>query len=505
MTEIVANNERILAVLHALITRADPVGVRELASSLDSSRSTINRILLGLVDHGLAVASPQGTYTTGPRLQILGAALQQRHPLFSLGKKLTRKLSQESGATALLAIHDQLHRQAVVLTSHSQPGPVAYSLDPGTELPLHAGATGRAILSRVGVEALGDEPLIPKTADTVTDYNKLEALISQDRKLGYTISVGHQFPLAAGAAASFTFGELVGSISITRPTYLTNDEDLSLFGQKAREASNEVSGSNSAITSMTATTAITEPAGATALERTIRILTALCVTPLGLPGGKPLATSINGNLATTTRLVASLVSTGLAYDNAGVVSAGPRLLHWAAQLGASIDLPSTARPILEKLSRDTGETIGLSEYDHESSTAQMTLVLNGVKPLHYRLAPNVAIPLHAGAAGKSILAFCSDDVLPSLTLEPLTENTPVDRRILAEELEDIRHRGWASGHGERLPDAFGISAPIFKDGVISGSITATIAQIRLPEVDLDLLIENVQTAAAEITQLLSVI
>ncbi|MFJ2317606.1 IclR family transcriptional regulator [Glutamicibacter sp. NPDC087661] len=504
MTEIVANNERILAVLHALITRTEAIGVRELASALESSRSTINRILLGLTEHGLAVASPQGTYTCGPRISVLACALQDRHPLFALGRTLTEDLSVKTGATALMAVHDAMHRQAVVLTSHSQPGPVAYSLDPGTELPLHAGATGRAILTRTGIEALGQLPLEPRTAETVTDYEELGKLLRHDRKVGYTISVGHQFPLAAGAAAPFAFGNLIGSVSITRPTYSTSDEDLTVFGHMVRQASDQISSSHATDVSLQSTDRITNPAGATALERVVRLLTALCTSPLSVSSGKSLASRINGNPATTNRLVSSLVAVGLATEDAGVLQAGPRLLHWAALLGPQLDFSSMARPILENLSRETGETIGLSEYSRESANAEMTLVINGVKPLHYRLASNVPIPLHAGSAGKSILAFCDERVLASVPLDPLTEKTPVNRKDLAKDLAEIRERGWAIGHGERLPDAFGISAPIFQDRVIAGSVTATIAQVRLPETDLDLLIESVQGAAAQITRLLSV-
>lgn len=39
--------------------------------------------------------------------------------------------------------------------------------------------------------------------------------------------------------------------------------------------------------------------------------------------------------------------------------------------------------------------------------------------------------------------------------------------------------------GERLPDAFGVSAPYFAGDAIAGSITATVARIRLPEIDIE--------------------
>jgi DNA-binding IclR family transcriptional regulator len=135
----------------------------------------------------------------------------------------------------------------------------------------------------------------------------------------------------------------------------------------------------------------------------------------------------------------------------------------------------------------------------------MTTVVNGVQPLHYGLASGVPIPLHAGAAGKAILAHCPPDTLEHLELEPLTERTPVDRQALVEDLQAIRDRGWATADGERIPDAYGLSAPYFIDGTIAGSITATVARFRVPHLDLDALALAVQGAAHRITRLLSLV
>ncbi len=72
-TEAVAGNDRIIAVLDALITRpaGDGWGVRELADAVGASRSTVNRILQGLAERGLARVDGNATYFVGPRLRVL--------------------------------------------------------------------------------------------------------------------------------------------------------------------------------------------------------------------------------------------------------------------------------------------------------------------------------------------------------------------------------------------------------------------------------------------------
>jgi DNA-binding IclR family transcriptional regulator len=131
-------------------------------------------------------------------------------------------------------------------------------------------------------------------------------------------------------------------------------------------------------------------------------------------------------------------------------------------------------------------------------------VIDGVRPLHYGLASGVEIPLYAGAGGKAILAHCPPGELDKLALEPLTERTQTNRDALANDLQSIRERGWATGNGERIPDAFGVSAPYFINGAIAGSITATVSRLRLPDLDVEALAHLVQRAAQRLTLLLSV-
>jgi DNA-binding IclR family transcriptional regulator len=499
----VAGNERIVEVLHALVTQTEPKGVRELAQALDASRSTVNRVLLSLEEHGLASVSGSGNYQVGPRLRVLGAALHDRHPLLRHAGAVLERLGEQSDATVLVALHDAPRPRVVVVSCRRRPGPIKYLLEPGTVLPLHAGATGRSILGRLGIDALGDEPLEAHTPETVTERAELEKLLAEDARAGYTISVGQQFPLAAGAATSFQCHGLTGSVSITRPRFLTPDEDLVRFGPMARQAAQALEAACAKHILPPKLEPITFPGGSTAVERVARLVTALVANPVGLPTGNDLARGIGANIATTNRLVSTALAAGLALQHQGSLHPGPRLFHWAALLGPDIDSAQIARPILRNLAEESGETIGLIQFHHDSKEAVMTTVVDGVKPLHYGLASGVPIPLHAGAGGKAILAYRPRSDVEALTLEPLTERTQTDLHALERDLEEIRERGWALGDGERIPDAFGVSAPYFINGAIAGSITATVTRFRLPEIDVQALARMVQQAAQRLTQVLS--
>lgn len=511
MTEqTVSSNERLIAVLHALVTRKgegrdEASGVRELADELDISRSTVSRILLELARQELAAVSGRGGYHAGPRLRVLAAALYARHPLLSQAGEVLELLAEQTASTVIVALHDAPRPQVVVVACRRRPGPVHYSLEPGTVLPLHAGATGRAVLGRLGLETLGTQALEASTPDTVTDRTRLDRLLDEDRELGYTISVGQRFRLAAGVAAPLQYGGLTGSISITRPRYLTDEEDLARFGPLARRAAGMLQERCEAAVRTVAGGPPADPYGrGTALERMSRLVAALAAEPLGIGVGQRLARRVGANIATANRLVATATATGIAIARNGMLLPGPRLLHWAACLGPGLDVPSATGHILRDLAERTGETVGLVRFDSAGRRAELTAVINGTRPLHYGLSSGVPIPLYAGAAGRAVLAHCPPETFAGLDLEPFTERTPVSRDALAAGLRTVRDRGYATGDGEHIPDAFDVGAPYFVDGHVAGSITATVPRFRVPEIDLASLAEAVMDAARRTTRMLSV-
>ena len=82
--------------------------------------------------------------------------------------------------------------------------------------------------------------------------------------------------------------------------------------------------------------------------------------------------------------------------------------------------------------------------------------------------------LHCGAIRKALLAFQSDEYIRRYLDTRLNrpEAFPkADPAELAEELCTIREKGIAVSHGEYVPDAVGIGAPIYGiDGRISASV-----------------------------------
>jgi DNA-binding IclR family transcriptional regulator len=126
-------------------------------------------------------------------------------------------------------------------------------------------------------------------------------------------------------------------------------------------------------------------------------------------------------------------------------------LGWGLyELGAGVvrdvDLSRAARPHLDKLAVQTGESVLLGILDDES-----VLYLDRGEPPHgLRMVANAGRrgPLHATASGKSLLAFAADTELVEKILgEPqhrYTRTTITEPAQLRQELAQVRQQGYAT-------------------------------------------------------------
>jgi DNA-binding IclR family transcriptional regulator len=149
---------------------------------------------------------------------------------------------------------------------------------------------------------------------------------------------------------------------------------------------------------------------------------------------------------------------------AGSYALGPRLLALAARAvgdGQDYDLAALAQPHLERLSEATGEGSKVSVLDGDAIL--VVAAVQGVRDYALTVVPGQRLPLHAGAAGKVLLAHLPKSELAALLEKPLagyTVRTFTDPKRLAAELARIRRQGWAQDKGEYAPSIRAFAAPI---------------------------------------------
>jgi IclR family acetate operon transcriptional repressor len=204
-----------------------------------------------------------------------------------------------------------------------------------------------------------------------------------------------------------------------------------------------------------------------AVERSLRVLEALADAG-GELGTNEIARRTGVNASSVSRLLATLAEGDYVEhdEKNGRYRLGLRLLQLGNVVLDGLDLRELARPHLEALVEETGETATLSvPGERDAVTVDFVQSGSSVQSVARLGRPSVA---HATAAGKVLLAF-GDVPLPSGPLERFTPRTITDQRKLAAAVERVREQSWAEAAGERERDLNAVAAPIFGlDGRLAG-------------------------------------
>jgi len=204
-----------------------------------------------------------------------------------------------------------------------------------------------------------------------------------------------------------------------------------------------------------------------AVERALGVLEALADAG-GELGTNELARRTRINPSTASRLLATLSASGYVdhVEESGRYRLGLRLLQLGNVVLAGLDLREVARPRLEELVEETGETATLSAPgERDAVTVDFVQSGSSVQSVARLGRPSVA---HATAAGKVLLAF-GGVPFPTGRLERFTPRTLTDPRKLAAAVERVRAQGWAEAAGERERDLNAIAAPILAtEGRLAG-------------------------------------
>lgn len=122
------------------------------------------------------------------------------------------------------------------------------------------------------------------------------------------------------------------------------------------------------------------------------------------------------------------------------------------------------------------------------------------RPLQYVVALGEKVDLHAGAAGRSVMAFLHPEeverIIQRYGLPRYTDRTITDPSVLRAELAQVRAKGFAASVGERVEGSAGIAAPLFDgSGASVGCIEVTMPLARFREMDLETVGQSVRAAA----------
>ena len=174
-----------------------------------------------------------------------------------------------------------------------------------------------------------------------------------------------------------------------------------------------------------------------------------------------LAAQCDLNRATAWRLLGTLEDHGWVERDPSTnrYKVGLALIRMSAAAGYD-GLVRRTRPVLERVSEETGETAALAIVGLHGVTYVGEVAPRSVLAVSW-LAREV--PLHATSTGKAFLAWLPQDEAIGMLEQPLpgfTDTTVTDSDLLLEELTKTRARGYAECAGEFEATLYGVSAPV---------------------------------------------
>lgn len=214
--------DRALGVL-STVARLEHVALSDLAREIDVPTATTHRILTTLQKHGfVSFDDERQEWMIGIEAYRTGAAFLRRNSVLEIGRPILRRLMQDSGETANLAVPDGA--QVVFVGQVETPNPIRAFFPPGARTPMYASGTGKAILAGMSEtrrnKALEAADPVQFTDHTLLPSSGLSADLALTRDRGWSLDREERYEgmSCVGAAIFDNRAEPCAGISVSGPT-----------------------------------------------------------------------------------------------------------------------------------------------------------------------------------------------------------------------------------------------------------------------------------------------
>ncbi|MFJ4568433.1 IclR family transcriptional regulator [Streptomyces caelestis] len=238
---------RSLRILEA-VAQHQPVTVGELTKLFGLPKSTVQRTLVTLAEAGWLRANRKDTtrWEIGARVLAVRPAALQGSSLFAAAREPMVRLRDAVNETIHLSVPDALQCMVVVDRvdcSHA----VRTFHTVGDTSPLHATATGRAVLAHLpkqDVEELIAQGLERYSDTTLTDSDELRAELDRIRIDGYAVNRNQYRPDVCAIAAPVLDeeGTPLATVAISMPASRYDADRLPEWGRLVADAAAEITG-----------------------------------------------------------------------------------------------------------------------------------------------------------------------------------------------------------------------------------------------------------------------
>jgi DNA-binding IclR family transcriptional regulator len=222
--------DRAFAVLDLLGESETPLGLAQVASSLQLHKSTAHRFLMVLERHHMVERTSGGKFRLGLRLFDFGNRAIEQYDLRERAQPHLRRLVAETEETAHLCVLEQAR---VIYIDKIEPArSVRMITRIGSSNPVHCTSVGKAILAFLPEERISDILRRTKferfTQRTIGSAEALRAEIEKTRRRGYAVD-DEEFEEGLRCIAVPLLDSQrypVGAISVSGPSFRVTAQKL---------------------------------------------------------------------------------------------------------------------------------------------------------------------------------------------------------------------------------------------------------------------------------------
>jgi len=216
--------ERTFSILD-LFTRQYPEwSTTEIARACGLPTPTAYRILSALRRRGFVAQDARSKrFRLGIGALDLGERARSLVDIRSAALPVLRRLCHDSGETALLTVLSEGHDRSVCLERVESPHPLRLSVEPGRQMPLHAGASQKALLAYLPPEEIDrvvSARLERLCRATITNPQDLRTDLGRIRRRGWASSFEETNVGVWGLAVALLdpHGSVIGAIGLAGPS-----------------------------------------------------------------------------------------------------------------------------------------------------------------------------------------------------------------------------------------------------------------------------------------------
>lgn len=231
---------RALDILFALAEAESTLSVSEIAERVSIPESTTYRILQTLEQNGVVERRGKGQIGLGLRILDLARSLYQQidRELYVIARPIMESITEKTDETTILMVRTGTN---VICIQHVESRRlIRFAIENGRVLPLHLGASGKAILAYEAERVL--DQVLKRLEDPMEKEDLLKDL-ERIRQQGYSLTVGEVDPDVFGIAAPIFDGyqRIVASLTIAGPSERLDPEVREMMIRSVVEATREIS------------------------------------------------------------------------------------------------------------------------------------------------------------------------------------------------------------------------------------------------------------------------